>query len=481
MPFGDTAGRQPALRESPAPGRCTNPQGGAPALRPRRAWRPALQTNRAERPSPQGYDAPGVLDVPIVGGWVVHPSCCAAARLQNCGMANVPVIVGAGPVGLGAALVLRQAGIAVRIVDMAPEPSHYSKALAVNPRTLELLEPTGVTARMLSLGIRIRSARFQNDNKWSGELTLGGLKHKYPFMLALSQATTEHLLTQALEDAGGKVERGVALESCSNKSDDTVEVELKHVAGGAIEEVECPWLLAADGAHSTARNALEINFGGSSFEKPWHLADIVLHTALEEDHAYVFFLEGGFLFLIRVVDETNRESQGPGLWRVISNKPELMNRIPHSTAAGPPVWSSEFHISHRINDTLQKGNVYFAGDAAHIHSPMGARGMNLGLEDAWVFSRLVQSGQMKRYGELRRSVDEAVVKRIERLSRIVLGESAAVRFVRTVFMRWLIGIPAFQSRFMAAMTGLDHPLDIGETKHAEEIGAHAKMAERHAH
>lgn len=394
---------------------------------------------------------------------------------------KVPVIVGAGPVGLGAALMLRQAGIAVRIVDMAEEPSRYSKALAVNPRTLELLESTGVTARMLSLGIRIRSARFQNDGKWRGELHLGGLKHKYPFMLALSQATTERLLTEALEHAGGKVERGVALESCSNKSDDTVEVELKHVASGAIEEVECPWLLAADGAHSTARQALQINFGGSSFEKPWHLADILLNTSLEEDHAYVFFCDGGFLFLIRVVNEIDRQSRGPQLWRVISNKPELMNRVPHSKAAAPPVWSSEFHIAHRINDTLQKGNVYFAGDAAHIHSPMGARGMNLGLEDAWVFSQLAQRGELKRYGESRKSVDGAVVKRIERLSRMVVGESTAVGMIRAIFMRWLVRIPAFQAKFMAAMTGLDHPLNLEETKHADEIGAHGKMAEQHAH
>jgi 2-polyprenyl-6-methoxyphenol hydroxylase-like FAD-dependent oxidoreductase len=396
-------------------------------------------------------------------------------------MSNIPVIVGAGPVGLGAALLLRQAGVAVRVVDMALVPSRYSKALAVNPRTLELLEPTGVTARMLSLGIRIRGACYQNDHKWRGELDLRTVKHKYPFMLALSQAVTEHLLTEALTQAGGTVERGVALESCSNKSDDTVEVELKHVASGAIEEIECPWLLAADGAHSTARRALAIDFKGSSLGTPWYLADVPLNTGLEENRVYVFFSEGGFLFLIRVVTE-EAQAEGAKLWRMISNRRELMNRIPHSTLAGAPVWSSEFRISHRINDTLQKGNVYFAGDAAHIHSPMGARGMNLGLEDAWVFSQLALRDELRRYGELRKAVDEAVVKRIERLSRIVMGNSWAARFARDVSLHWLIKIPAIQAGFVAAMTGLDHPLDIGETKDAEqEFGAHGKMEERHAH
>lgn len=397
---------------------------------------------------------------------------------------TIPLIVGAGPVGLGAALFLRRARIVTRVIDMAEEPSHYSKALAVNPRTLELLEPTGVTERMLSLGLRIRGARFQNDNKWSGELPLDSLKHKYPFMLALSQATTERLLTEALEEAGGTVERGVTLLSCSNETVDRVEAELKHGSSGAIEEYECPWVLAADGARSMARKALEIDFAGSSFEQPWYLADVPLNTSLEENRAYVFFPEGGFLFLLRVVDERT-ERRDAKIWRVISNRPELMNGIPHSKSAGAPVWSSEFHISHRINDTFQRGNVYFAGDAAHIHSPMGARGMNLGLEDAWVFSRLAEMGQMKRYGELRRPVDEAVVKRIRFLSRMVVGESRALRFTRATFMHWLIKMPAIRARFMAAMTGLDHPLDFGERANAAWPGESSergsgKMARQHA-
>lgn len=368
---------------------------------------------------------------------------------------------------------------------MAEEPSHYSKALAVNPRTLELLEPTGVTARMLSLGLRIRGARFKNDTKWSGELPLDSLKHKYPFMLALSQATTERLLTEALEEAGGNVERGVTLLSCSNETVDRVEAELKHASSGAIEEYECPWVLAADGARSTARKALGINFAGSSFKQPWYLADVPMNTSLEEDRAYVFFPEGGFLFLLRVVDERT-EPQEAKLWRVISNRRELMNQIPHSKPAGAPVWSSEFHISHRINDAFQRGNVYFAGDAAHIHSPMGARGMNLGLEDAWVFSRLAEAGQMRRYGELRRPVDEAVVKRIRFLSRMVVGESRALRFTRAALMHWLIKVPAIRVGFMEAMTGLDHPLDAGERGNAASPGESSeqgsgKMAGQHAH
>lgn len=411
----------------------------------------------------------------------------------------LPLIVGAGPVGLGAALLLRQAGIATRVIDMAEKSSAYSKALAVNPRTLELLELTGVTEKMLAIGLRIRGARFQMSGKWSGELSLSSLKHKYPFMLALSQATTERLLRDALEAAGGHVERGTALVTCGNKADDLVEAELKHSTDGTVEDYECPWLLAADGAHSAARKSLGIDFRGSSLEKPWYLADLPLSTSLPEDFAHVFlFPEGGFLFLLRVVGDRPEApgAQGenpstldprpsPQLWRVICDRQELLQRIPHSTPAGEPVWTSDFHISHRINEDLQMGNVYFAGDAAHIHSPMGARGMNLGLEDAWVFSQLARTNQLKQYGALRKKVDAAVVRRIEFLSRIVLGESRSARLARTVMMRWFLKVPPLQRSFMAAMTGLDHPLEfapgpLAEKRAEKRESARRKVAQQHA-
>jgi 2-polyprenyl-6-methoxyphenol hydroxylase-like FAD-dependent oxidoreductase len=377
--------------------------------------------------------------------------------------------------------------VAARIIDRAEEPSPYSKALAINPRTLELLESTGVTKEMLACGMRLRGVRFEMNGKWRSELSLASLKHKYPFMVGLSQATTERLLSEAFEAAGGKVERGIALTTCRLNSGNTVVAELKRSSDGAVETVECSWMLAADGARSAARKALNIEFGGGSFEKPWYLADVPLQTSLAEDWAYVFFLpDGGFRFLIRVVDETVEPSRGAKLWRVIGDSPALLDRIPGATPAGAPVWSSEFHISHRINRRLQVGNVYFAGDAAHIHSPMGARGMNLGLEDAWVFSQLVQTGQIERYDAVRKPVDAAVVKRIELLSRVVVGESWTMRLARPAVMRWLVKLPPVQRRFLAAVTGLDHPLDFGEMPKMGESNESrqrisGKIVKRHAH
>jgi 2-polyprenyl-6-methoxyphenol hydroxylase-like FAD-dependent oxidoreductase len=142
----------------------------------------------------------------------------------------------------------------------------------------------------------------------------------------------------------------------------------------------------------------------------------------------------------------------------MSNRPDPVGQIgARQTAA--PVWESIFHISHRINSRLRVNEVYFAGDAAHIHSPVGARGMNLGLEDAWVFSRLVKMQQMHRYESLRQPVDRQVMKRVELLSRMARGESFAARFFRSLLPS-AVKIPPFYHRMLATIMGLDHPLTV---------------------
>jgi 2-polyprenyl-6-methoxyphenol hydroxylase-like FAD-dependent oxidoreductase len=178
------------------------------------------------------------------------------------------------PSGSARLFILRKQGILTRIIDSAEEPSQESRALAVNPRRLEILEGTGVTEKMLRLGLPIRGARFSQQDKPAGErLFKSELHHKYPFMLALSQATTERLLAEAFEKAGGKIERGVELIGCRNEAG-SVMAELRHCSNDSHETAYAPWLLAADGAHSTARKTLNVDFAGNSFEKPWYLADL---------------------------------------------------------------------------------------------------------------------------------------------------------------------------------------------------------------
>jgi 2-polyprenyl-6-methoxyphenol hydroxylase-like FAD-dependent oxidoreductase len=368
-----------------------------------------------------------------------------------------PLIVGAGPVGLAAALFLQREGANPRIVETKTEAAPQSKALAVNPRTLDLLESTGVTARMLELGSPVRGMQFHRDGKVVIGLKLDGIHPKYPFMLGLSQATTERLLAQAFIAAGGEIERGIEMVSCSNV-DGGANVELKHIADDTAESVATPHLLAADGARSVARHQLGVEFEGSTFPGEWYLADVTLKTALPPEFAHIIYCRnGGFLFVMPVYGDEQAHTNGQLLWRVLGNRPNPLAMLEEAEPTAAPVWESSFRVSHRVNAQLSVGNVYFAGDAAHIHSPMGARGMNLGVEDAWVYANLARLGQLGRYHDLRHPVDVKVVKEVEFFSKLVASDALPFRFGRRYVMPILARTP-LKLRIKQTVTGLDHSL-----------------------
>lgn len=372
---------------------------------------------------------------------------------------NGSLIVGAGPVGLAAAVFLAARGRMPRVVERRAEPSTRSKALAVNPRTLEILEAIGLTPRLLELGRPIRGARFRRRGRVLATLPMAGIHPRYPFMLALSQARTEALLAEAFERAGGRVERGVELVGC-RPSAEGVEADLQPAGGGRSETGRHRWLLAADGSRSTVREALGIAFDGDAFAEDWHLADAPLATALAPDHAHVVFQDdGSFLFLLPVVDGV--EGGVEGVWRVMSSRPDPLSRLSEGEPTGPPVWSSSFRVAHRVARTLSLGHVHLAGDAAHVHSPVGARGMNLGVEDAHVFAELERADRLDLYHRRRADVDRRVVQRVRRMSTMVAADGALPSRLRATALPLAARIPFVRRRLVTTLTGLDHALGDG--------------------
>jgi len=382
---------------------------------------------------------------------------------------NDPLIVGAGPVGLGAALFLARQGRSTRVVEMRSEPAMQSKALAVNPRTLSILQPTGITEKMLAMGIKVRGMQFHRGERVIVRLSLEDVDPTYPFMLALSQATTERLLYEALLEAGGTIERGIEMADCRNVGD-RAEAVLQPAGGGKQETVELPWLLAADGAHSVARRQLKIDFPGSTFKDEWYLADACLKTTMAEDFGHIYFYDdGAFLFLIRVVDDKRTEDPSRPVWRILGNRPDPLSYLVDSELIGEPLWSSNFRVSHRIDSQLSQGQIYFAGDAAHIHSPMGARGMNLGIEDAYVFAQLAGQGRLAEYSALRHPVDGRVVKQVEFFSRLVSENTWYFDLIRRYLFPLVVKTP-IQTRIKQTVTGLDHELPADLTTEAPCCG-----------
>lgn len=363
------------------------------------------------------------------------------------------LVVGAGPTGLAAALLLARRRIAVRIVDAAQLPAATSKALAVNSRTLEVLHGTGVAEQIVAEGWRVHGATLHEGGHDVLAVELPPAEHERPAMTVLPQARTEALLGRALAAQGVTVERGVTLQSLSQ---DLAEVKatLAH-ADGRSEQVTSRLLLGADGARSATRNALRLDFPGSSLAEPWQLWDVAMQSSLDAYRAHILFEPDGFIFVLRLSGDC---------WRVIGNTRDPLATLRRYGTLGEIGWESRFHIGHRVAAQAGVGRVALAGDAAHIHSPIGARGMNLGIEDAYVYAACAadalagEIGRMNDYANLRHAVHKAVVRRIGVLTRMVHGRPPWLRWLRDEVVP-IAGRLAFaRNQMMRTADGLDHPL-----------------------
>lgn len=367
---------------------------------------------------------------------------------------HAPVLIaGAGPTGLTAALWLAREGVHVRIIDKATVPSTHSKALVVNPRTQDLLEDTGVTAAMLGEGWPVQGVSLHAGGHPALAVPLSPLLDTDRSLLCLPQARTEALLTDALQTLGVSVERGVKLDQLA-QADDHVQVSLVQ-PDGSVERVRTPLMFGADGAHSTVRQALGLAFPGDELPDVWQLWDLRLATPLNPQQVHLMLLADGFAFALRLRDD---------VWRVMGNGAAPLQALPKGSRTGEVFWQSHFHIAHRVAERAGVGRVMLGGDAAHIHSPLGARGMNLGIEDAYVFAQCALGalgGRLSRlacYSQLRHPLHRQVVRRISALTRLMQGRPAAMRELRNVLLPRLVRFGPARRQFLRVAGGLDHPL-----------------------
>jgi len=353
------------------------------------------------------------------------------------------LVVGAGPTGLAAALELARRGRSVRIVDKNPSRSHHSKAIGVNARTLELLEASGATERLLARGLRIRRFNLRSADRLLATIELERVDHRYNFMLALLQAETERILEQALAGFGTTVEWSTELTGLTTAAD---EVRARLLADGAERTVGAPWLIGADGAHSAVREALGLPFRGTTDPLQWWLVDVRMEWPFGAAEVDVLARPAAVLAVIPIE---------PGLFRLVSNGPEPLDLLPPRAIVQEEVWRSAFRISYRQVERYRVGRVLLAGDAAHVHSPVGARGMNLGIEDGTILARKLVDGGIETYSAERHPVGARVIRQTRLLTRLMTAHSPLGRFLRDQLFARVIGpTPAVQRALARRIMGL---------------------------
>ncbi len=307
------------------------------------------------------------------------------------------LIVGAGPTGLTLAAQLQTFGVTFRIVDRLLDRARESRALAIQARTLEILQGLGIAERLVSAGRTSTRLMIHFEDRVA-EAELGGFRvpdTRFPFILFLSQAETERIYDDHLVARGVRVERGVELVEFSAR-DTGVHCTLRH-QGGREERVRTAYLVGCDGAHSSVRKGAGIPFKGGTYLQDFLLGDVEADGPLRNDTIHSFPGGRGVAMFFPL--------GSPSTWRIIAMTPggapvasdapltssaslaELQSAIAGATGSTvrvrDPTWLTHFRLHHRQTANYRIGRVFLAGDAAHIHSPVGAQGMNTGIQDAW--------------------------------------------------------------------------------------------------
>ncbi|MGW5668304.1 FAD-dependent monooxygenase [Micromonospora sp. NPDC003776] len=358
------------------------------------------------------------------------------------------LVVGAGPTGLALAVQLASLGVRVRLIDRAVDRVHESRALAIQPRTLEVLAGLGVTSELVAAGnTTVRLCLHAGGRSRSVPLFDLGLKDTaYPFLLLLSQAETERILGERLAAAGLGVERGVELVGLDRTGDGALAT-LRHT-DGREEPVPARYVVGCDGAHSTVRHLAGIGFAGGAYPQTFVLADLEA-DGLEPGMAHAFLSERGMLFFFPLGH--------PAGWRLLVMRPptdvvppdapvslaEVQAFADAYTGAtvrlSRPVWMTNFRLHHRAATRYGTGPVFLAGDAAHIHSPAGAQGMNTGIQDAvnlgWKLAQTLRGDAdpslLDSYETERAPVGRLVLRFTDRAFTVATSTNPVVRFVRT--------------------------------------------------
>ncbi|WP_310252386.1 NAD(P)/FAD-dependent oxidoreductase [Nocardioides sp. BE266] len=358
------------------------------------------------------------------------------------------LVAGAGPTGLTAALELARADHDVMIVDAKPSGANTSRAAVIHARTLEVLEPSGVTSELIERGLKVSTFTVRDRDRSLLSIGFGNLDTAYPYTLMLSQAETESVLVSALADHGVAVRRPARVVGVSQRLTG-VQAMLED---GSV--VAADYLVAADGAQSTVRDALGIPFTGGTYDESFVLADVRLTGGMPRDQVFLFFspaglvvvapLPGGFHRVVATVDEA---PESPGI-EFVQSILDTRGPVQQPASVQQVLWGSRFRVHHRVADRFGEDRILLVGDAAHVHSPAGGQGMNLGIEDGSLAAAAVDLAAaghpdaMSRYATDRPQVAASVVSLADRLTRL----ATAPHIVRPV-RNTAIGLLDHSSRF----------------------------------
>ncbi|WP_284740040.1 FAD-dependent oxidoreductase [Amycolatopsis sp. RTGN1] len=366
------------------------------------------------------------------------------------------VVVGAGPAGCMLAGELALAGRSVVVVEKHAEASPLSRAFGTHARTLEVLDTRGLADDLVATGTRAGSLSLWK----SAGLDLTRLPSRFPFLLVTPQRNVDSLLEKHARDQGARIVRGTAVTDLEQR-DDGVVVR----AGGLAWKAS--YVVAADGAHSTVRRLTGTEFPGTVLLKSIMLADVRLADppatvitvdAVKDSFAFLAPFGDGWFRVIA----WDRRHEDDAAFRA---EPALVRDILRRTMGtdfgmGETRWISQFRSDERQIGAYRSGRVFFAGDAAHVHSPAGGQGMNTGIQDAanlgWKLAAVLDGADpaiLDTYHAERHPVGKLVLRTSGATIRLMTVRAWPARMLRNHVIGALLRSGRFSRKAAGMFTG----------------------------
>jgi 2-polyprenyl-6-methoxyphenol hydroxylase-like FAD-dependent oxidoreductase len=300
------------------------------------------------------------------------------------------IIIGAGPTGLTLACDLARRGVPIRIVDKATEPFAGSRGKGVQPRTLEVFDDLGIVEKVLSGGSpypRMNAHLWFLQLKWHMHKQVQATPDvPYPAIWLIPQWRTEKILRDRLEGLGCRVEQGV--EAVGIEQDQAgVTVQLRR--DGQPQTLAASYVVASDGGRSFVRKSLAVGFAGSTTKVGRMIVGDLQVDGLSRDYWHVWPAAKVGLCplphsdLFQLMMQLRPSDEEPVLSEQVIQTRWLAATRLKNIRLHDPAWLSLFTPNVRLVDRYRVGRVFLAGDAAHVHTPAGAQGLNTGVQDAY--------------------------------------------------------------------------------------------------
>ena len=369
------------------------------------------------------------------------------------------LVVGAGPTGLMLANWLQRFHVRVVTIDSKTGPTRESRALVVQARTMEIYDQLGIADTVAAEAFAARRVSPGFEAHSFGSLPVGQLGTgltPFPRLFVLEQSKTERILVEHLGTLEGSVRWATALEELA---DDPAGGCVATLSGpGGRTRLHARFVVGADGGSSAVRKLRAIPFEGVTNEHTFYVADSRDVTGVEQGAVSLRFGTDAFLIAFPMASAGHFRLLGTvrlsGTGEVSEDAARQKMRDVFGVRYSTSTWFATYRVHHRVADRFRDGAVFLAGDAGHVHSPVGAQGMNTGLQDAHnlalklvdVLAGRAEDRYLDRYDAERRPVARRLVSTTDRAFGLVTSGTAVMGVLRRVGARLIVplavrGIP----------------------------------------